>query len=224
VEIRGGEGGKDSKLFVHDLFAAYSKYAQALGFRVEVLDSSEGQVTAVVAGQGVGNAFGRESGKHCVQRVPPTEKSGRRQTSLVTVAVLPLPASNKLQLLPEAELEIATQRGSGPGGQHRNKVETAVRITHVPTGLSVYLDGGRSQHQNRVQAHRILSAKVHQHLADQARAAYAERRKAQVGDGGRGDKIRTYNFIDSRAVDHRTGKKTREVHQVIGKGRFDLLL
>ncbi|MEN6497072.1 MAG: peptide chain release factor-like protein, partial [Thermoguttaceae bacterium] len=124
----------------------------------------------------------------------------------------------------EAELEIATQRGSGPGGQHRNKVETAVRITHVPTGLSVYLDGGRSQHQNRVQAHRILSAKVHQYLADQTRAAYAERRKAQVGDGGRGDKIRTYNFIDSRAVDHRTGKKTREVHQVIGKGRFDLLM
>jgi peptide chain release factor 1 len=122
VEIRGGEGGKDSKLFVHDLFSAYCKYSQSLGFRVEVLDSSEGRVTATIAGQGVGKAFGRESGKHCVQRVPPTEKSGRRQASLVTVAVLPLPTPSSSQLLPEEELEVATQRGSGPGGQHRNKV------------------------------------------------------------------------------------------------------
>jgi len=224
VEIRAGEGGTDSKLFVHDLFAAYVKYAASRGLKAELLDSSDGSATGRFWGHSAGSAFAFESGKHVVQRVPPTERNGRWQTSVVAVAVMPMPPRHELRLLPESELEVSTLRGSGPGGQHRNKTESAVRIVHKPTRLQVFLDGGRSQHQNRAEAHRILSAKVAQHYGEQIQATYDAKRKAQVDGGGRGNKIRTYNFIKCRAVDHRTGKKTRDVQAVIEKGRFDLLI
>jgi peptide chain release factor 1 len=143
---------------------------------------------------------------------------------MVSVVVLPLPPENDGSLLPESELEVSFQRGSGPGGQHRNKVETAVRMTHKPTGIQILLDGGRSQSQNRAVARRILSAKVNERANAQQKASYDQARRDQVDGGGRGNKIRTYNLLESRAVDHRTNKKTTEVQQVIGKGRFDLLL
>ena len=141
----------------------------------------------------------------------------------MTVAVLPLPPQNSVRLLPLTEVEFTAQRGSGPGGQHRNKTDSAVRAVHLPSRLTVFTDG-RSQTQNKEQALRILSAKVSQATAEQAEAVYSEARKMQLDGGGRGNKIRTYNLIDGRAVDHRSGKMIRQVDQVLEKGRFDLLL
>jgi len=134
-----------------------------------------------------------------------------------------MPPKHELKLVPENEIDITFSVGQGPGGQHKNRTESAVRMVHKPTKLQVYLDGGRCQHRNRAEAHRILSAKVSQFKAEQEQAAYDAIRKAQFKGTGRGDKIRTYNFIKSRAVDHRTGKKTKNVKEVIEKGRFDLL-
>jgi peptide chain release factor 1 len=223
VEVHAGEGGTDSKLFVHDLFAAYAKYAASLGFKGELLDSTEGRVVGQFVGKGVGKAFSQEIGKHVVQRVPPTEKGGRWQTSVVSVAVLPLPPQNQVQLLPESELDISYIKGGGPGGQKVNVTSSTVRIRHVPTKIQVCICTERSQLQNKTQALRILSAKVNEQRNGNVQFAYAEGRKAQVGDRGRGDKIRTYNYIKLRAVDHRTRKKTNKVRDVIEKGKFQLL-
>lgn len=223
MEIHAGSGGDDSKLFVHDLYAAYTKYAAVSGLKCEILESVHGQVTAKITGPHAYKAFKHEAGPHCVQRVPPTEKSGRRQTSLVMVAVLPMPPKHEINLLPESEIDTTTMRGSGPGGQHRNMTDSCVRMVHRPTRLSVTIDG-RDQHSNRREAHRILSAKVAELRNGRTQAAYDDVRKQQLGGGDRGDKVRTYNFIKRRAVDHRTNKKTSSVDLVIGKGRFDLLL
>lgn len=174
-----------------------------------------------ITGQGAGKAFSQESGQHIVQRVPPTEKRGRRQTSVVGVAVLPLPPERLLKLLPENELEIVTQTGHGKGGQHQNKTASAVRMLHKPTGLRVFING-RDQHANRREALRILSARVNEHRNSQNRNAYSNDRKLQLGDGNRGGKIRTYNFINSLVTDHRTGKKTRNIEGVM-RGKFELL-
>jgi len=221
MEIHAGEGGTDSKLFVHDLFAAYVKYAKSLGLKTKILNSVEGQVSAQITGTGAG-IFESETGSHCIQRVPPTERGGRRQTSFVMVAVLPMPPKHKTTLISEKEITVETMRGSGSGGQHRNTTDSCVRIVHKPTKISVSIDG-RDQHANRREAHRILSAKVGQLRAGQVQAEYDKLRKNQIGSGGRGKKKRTYNFIKSRAVDHQTGKKTSKVKEVIEKGRFDLI-
>lgn len=166
--------------------------------------------------------FGREGGKHCVQRIPPTEKGGRRQTSYLTVAVLPVPKQSR-RTLSESDIEVKTQGGHGKGGQHQNKTDSAVRMRHKPTGLHVFING-RSQHANRREALRILTAKVNDYMCAQEDAEYAKLRKLRMGDGGRGDKIRTYNFIKGRAVDHRSGKKTSEVRRIIERGAFNLLV
>lgn len=180
-------------------------------------------MTAKFVGPGAGKAFAREAGSHCVQRIPPTEKNGKRQTSYVMVAVLPMPPKHEIKLLPECEIEVTTMRGTGPGGQHRNMTDSCVRMVHKETKISVVIDA-RDQHANRREAHRILSVRVNELKNGQTQAAYDEMRKAQLGDGGRGEKIRTYNFIKRRAVDHRTNVKTNAVDQVIERGRFDLLL
>jgi peptide chain release factor 1 len=183
-----------------------------------------GHVVVKLIGKKVWELFKSEAGKHCVQRVPPTEKNGRKQTSYLSVGVLPLPPGETL--LPESEVsaesDVKTQRGSGPGGQHRNTCDSTVRMVHKPTGLSVTIDG-RSQSGNKREALKILTARVRQHYDGERNADFLENRKAQMGDGGRGDKIRTYNFINSRAVDHRTGKKTAQVRRIIEKGEFDLI-
>jgi peptide chain release factor 1 len=179
-------------------------------------------VVVKFTGRGAGRLFRHEPGKHCVQRVPPTEKKGRRHTSMVTVAVLPMPPDNDPRPLPDDELEVKTQSGHGPGGQHQNKTASAVRMTHKPTGLQVFING-RDQHSNRREALRILTARVNEHLAEQRNEEYARLRKSQRDGGGRGNKVRTYNFIGGgRVVDHRLGVKTHKVSELM-KGRFELL-
>lgn len=222
LEIQHGEGGDDSKIFVDELFSAYLKYAQSLGFKAELLLSQEGHIVAQICGSGVGKAFCHESGKHVVQRVPPTESNGRRQTSVISVGVLPIPPDNTVQALPEHELEITTTKGTGPGGQNKNKVESAVRIVHLPTKISVFIDG-RDQGANKREARRIITARVNEVRKIEANAEYAAYKRKQMGDGGRGDKVRTYNFICSRVVDHRLGTKTGDIKGVM-KGNFKKLL
>jgi peptide chain release factor 1 len=223
VEIVHGEGGTDSKLFVDDLKQVYLKYAILKGCTTEVLHEGDGHVILKVLGSDAGAAFQHETGKHCVQRVPPTERSGRRQTSLVTVAVLPLPPENRYTPLPEKELEVTTQTGKQKaGGQNVNKVASAVRMVHKPTGLRVFING-RDQGANRREALRILTAKVHEARNNAASAAYAQLRTTQLAQRGRGNKLRTYNFIDQFVTDHRTGKETRNVKEVM-KGNLDLIL
>lgn len=221
-EIQAGEGGDDSKLFCEDLAWAYVKYAQRNGCMLENDEWGRGKISLVFVGPQVHGLFAKEGGKHSVQRVPPTEKRGRRQTSVVTVAVT-TPGNDQLVMkLDMSAVTIMTKRGSGPGGQHRNKTESCVVARHTPTGLMATIDG-RDQHSNKRTALRVLAAKLQQLENGKAHEKAAHAKRQQVGNGGRGDKIRTYNFIDSRAVDHRTGVKTSRVDEVIGRGRFELL-
>lgn len=188
----------------------------------ELVDSSTGSATIRVTGVNAKTVFSSESGQHCIQRIPPTESKGRRQTSYVKVSVLPIPPRHELTLLPKNELETFCEVGSGPGGQHRNRTASCVRMRHKPTGAEVYIDG-RCQQQNRKTAHELLSVKVGQEAEKRAQSDYDKNRRAQQGSGARGAKVRTYNFIKSRAVDHRSGGKTSKVRDVIEKGRFDLM-
>lgn len=222
MELQFGEGGDDSKKFVQELFSAYCKYADSLGFKSELLSSSDGQIVAKFVGEGVWNAFQYESGKHCVQRQPDNNK-GQKHTSMVAVAVMPMRPDTDYEALPDDEIEIKTQGGHGPGGQHQNKTESAVRMTHTPTGIQVFING-RDQHSNKKEARKILTAKVNDLYAEQVQAEYDEQRKQQVDGGGRGNKIRTYNLIKGRAVDHRSGAKTTQVKRVLEKGEFQLLI
>jgi peptide chain release factor 1 len=172
-------------------------------------------------GAGVAEAFRHEPGQHCVQRVPPSETRGRRHTSIVSVAVLPVLPVSKADELPEKDLDVKTQCGHGPGGQHQNKRASAVRMKHRPTGLSVFING-RDQLANKREALKVLTARVRADYREREEAEFQAARKQQLGDGGRGNKVRTYNFIESRVVDHRLGVRTNNIKEVM-KGRFDLL-
>lgn len=220
LEIKFGEGGEDSKIFVDELFSAYLKYSQSLGFEAELLLSEEGHVMAQICGERVGHAFRHESGKHVVQRVPPTESNGRRQTSVISVGVLPI-RQDIVSPLAEKDLRIEAVALGGKGGQHQNRHYCGCRITHVPTGMKVTLNG-REYHSNEREARRILAARVNDAKKAAADAEYAAFKRKQMGDGGRGDKVRTYNFIDSRVVDHRLGSKTGNIKAVM-KGDFSKL-
>lgn len=221
LEIRFGVGGTDSKLFVKNLYDAYCKYAKSLGLSVVPLLEDDGHIVAQVKGKGAGEAFQHEAGKHCVQRIPPTEKGSRKHTSMISVAVLPMKDDVEREL-DMNEVEIETTGGSGPGGQHQNKTESAVRAKHTPTGITVFING-RKQHQNKREALKILATKVVALQQEKVNTAYDKERKNQLGDGGRSDKVRTYNFLKGRAVDHRLNVKCGNVEAVIDKGRFDLL-
>jgi peptide chain release factor 1 len=190
--------------------------------KCEQLAVAEGHIVLKIVGDKVWQAFCNESGKHCVQRCPPTDRNSRRHTSIVVVAVLPLPDKAIAGSLNLRDIDIKTQGGSGPGGQHQNKTDSAVRMTHRPTGIQVFING-RDQQRNRRDALRILTAKVHEHHQSLRNEKYAAHRTHQIGDGGRSNKVRTYNFVDSRVVDHRLGTRTKQIKQVM-KGRFDLLL
>jgi peptide chain release factor 1 len=223
LELVFGEGGQDSKLFVSDLASAYTRYASSLGIHSETLTSEVGHQILKFTGKGVWNAFKHESGKHVVQRVPPTERNGRRQTSIISVAVLPLPPENQAEQLRDQDLEVITQTGKQKaGGQNTNKVASAVRMKHVPTGMCVFING-RDQGQNKKAARRILTARVNEAKRQMELNAYSKDRKQQLGGGGRGDKVRTYNFIESRVTDHRLDTKTRNIKEVM-KGDFGLIL
>lgn len=219
LEVKGGEGGEDSKLFAKDLFLAYMKYCKRNGLSPEPLSASHGHYVMRV--RGGWTILKGEIGKHCVQRVPPTERGGRRQTSYLTVSVLRVP--DKVDAaVPMSDVTVKTQRGHGPGGQHQNKTDSAVRMSHTPTGITVFING-RSQEANRREAYKILCARVLEARESEAGQAHKDARKRQMSNAGRGSKIRTYNLIKGRATDFRTGKKTARVDELLQKGLFELL-
>lgn len=200
----------------------YVRYAQSKGLKCELIDSSEGHAILQVIGKNAWAFFQHEPGGHVVQRVPPTESKGRRHTSQLSVAILPVKDRSEYPSLKREDLTIEAVRGQGPGGQHRNMTASAVRMVHNPTKLQVWIDG-RSQSQNKQEALRILTARVHEHLKSKRDGDYNRHRKQQLGNGGRGGKTRTYNFIESRVTDHNLGHKTRRIKEVM-KGRLDLVL
>lgn len=216
-----GEGGEDSKLFCQDLFSAYVKYAYNNKLEVEILSEEVGHIVAKISGNSAGLLFKNETGKHIVQRVPPTESKGRRQTSVIAVAIMPLPPDTSLKPIPLHELDITTQCGHGPGGQHQNKTASAVRIKHIPTGIHVFING-RDQHANKRDAIKIITAKVNDYVQNKEQSIYSKIRK-ELMDGSRGNKVRTYNFIESRITDHRTNKKVHNIDAILKKGQFNLL-
>lgn len=210
VEIRGGAGGDEAALFAGDLFRMYIRYAENQGWRTEILEANAPdlggfkEVVFVVDGDGAYSRLKYESGVHRVQRVPATESSGRIHTSTVTVAVLPEAEEVDVEIN-QNDLKIDTYCASGAGGQHINKTESAVRITHLPTGIVVTCQDQKSQLKNREQCMRVLRAKVLEVAQEEQRAGLAEERKSQVGTGDRSERIRTYNFPQGRVTDHRIG-------------------
>ncbi len=210
MEIRGGAGGEEAALFAGDLFRMYSRYAESQGWRVEIMDSNPTdlggfkEVVFSIAGTGAYSRLKFESGVHRVQRVPNTESSGRIHTSTVTVAVLPEAEDVDVQVNPN-DLRIDTYRASGAGGQHINKTDSAIRITHLPTGLVVQCQDEKSQFKNKDQAMRMLRAKLLEAAIESQRSETAQNRKSQVGTGDRSERIRTYNFPQGRMTDHRIG-------------------
>ncbi|SDU13277.1 peptide chain release factor 1 [Geopseudomonas guangdongensis] len=222
LEIRAGTGGDEAAIFSGDLFRMYSRYAEKQGWRVEVLSESEGEhggykeVIARVEGDNVYAKLKFESGAHRVQRVPETESQGRIHTSACTVAVLPEPDEQAAIEINPADLRVDTYRASGAGGQHINKTDSAVRITHLPTGMVVECQEERSQHKNRARAMAWLAARLQDQQDAAAHKEISETRKLLVGSGDRSERIRTYNFPQGRVTDHRINLTLYSLNEVIG--------
>ncbi len=225
LEVRPAAGGDEAGLFAAELFRAYQRYAESRGWRFEILDYDESDLggikgaTAEISGRGVFARLKYESGVHRVQRVPATETQGRIHTSTVTVAVLPEAEEVDVQVN-DADLRIDTYRASGAGGQHVNKTDSAVRITHLPTGIVVAMQEEKSQHKNRAKAMKILRARLYDAQRMAADSARAADRRSQVGTGDRSERIRTYNFPQGRVTDHRIGLTLHKIDRVM-LGEFD---
>ena len=230
MEIRGGTGGEEAALFAGDLYRMYSMYADRKGWKTEVVNLNETElggikeISFLIEGDGAWSRLKFESGGHRVQRVPVTESSGRIQTSAATVAVLPEAEEVEFEINP-SDLQIDTYRSSGAGGQHVNKTESAIRITHLPTGVVVECQDERSQYKNKDKAMKILRSKLYEAERAKQQAAIAAERKSQVGSGDRSERIRTYNFPQNRVTDHRlTGEAKNFNIAAIINGDLDELI
>ena len=229
LEIRAGAGGDEAAIFAGDLFRMYSRYAEKQGWRIETVSANEGEhggfkeVVANLVGDGAYGIMKFESGGHRVQRVPETESQGRIHTSACTVAVLPeIPESEAIEINP-ADLRVDTFRASGAGGQHVNKTDSAIRLTHLPTGLAVECQDERSQHKNRAKAMSVLQARLNQIEEEKRAAEEASTRRSLVGSGDRSERIRTYNFPQGRLTDHRINLTLYKLEDVI-EGGLDAVL
>jgi peptide chain release factor 1 len=228
LEIRAGTGGTEAALFAHDLFRMYGRYAERRGWKVEPLSISDSEaggfkeVIAAVSGDAVFHRLKHERGVHRVQRVPATESQGRIHTSTVTVAVLPEAEEVDIQINP-ADLRIDVFRSSGPGGQSVNTTDSAVRVTHLPTGVVVQCQDEKSQLKNKTKAMKVLRARLLEAEQERAAGERASERRQQVGTGGRSEKIRTYNFPQSRITDHRAGVTVHQLEAVLQGDLDDLL-
>ena len=228
LEVRAGAGGDEASLFAEELYSAYNHYAQSQSWKVEVLSVSPGnvggykEIVAMVTGEKVFSTMKYESGVHRVQRVPATEAQGRVHTSTITVAVIPEAEEVEVKLNP-ADIRIDYCRASGAGGQHINKTDSAVRLTHFPTNVVVFCQDGRSQHANKDTAFKILYSRLKALEDEKAMKEASDARLSQIGTGDRSERIRTYNFPQSRITDHRIGLTTHNINEVM-KGDLDCLI
>lgn len=229
IEIRAGTGGDEACLFAGNLMRMYQRYAEIRGWKVEIFDSSETEmggfkeVSMLIKGIGVFYRLKFESGVHRVQRVPETESSGRIHTSAATVAVLP-EAEEFDVIIEEKDLRIDTYRASGAGGQHVNTTDSAVRITHIPTGVVVTQQDEKSQHKNKAKALKILRSRIYEEQRQKQNAERSESRKDQIGSGDRSERIRTYNYPQGRVSDHRINLTLYKIDEIVREGQLDYLI
>ena len=225
IEIRGAAGGDEGNIFAGDLYRLYTRYAENVGLKTEVIEATEGDsggytlISFAVKGQDAYRQFKFESGAHRVQRVPKTETAGRVHTSTATVLVMADVEDQEIEI-DENDLEIDTMRSSGAGGQHVNKTDSAVRIVHKPTGITVKCQDGRSQHDNRDKAMRLIRARVYEHQLREIEAEKNKNRQSKMGKGDRSEKIRTYNYPQNRVSDHRIGLTLQKL-DIIMEGRLE---
>ena len=228
MEIRAGTGGEEAALFARDLYGMYMKYAESRRWKVEQLDFSATEkngfreVIFGIKGPGVWSELGYEGGGHRVQRVPQTESQGRLHTSAATVAVLPEPEELDIQIAPEDVVEHVSRSG-GPGGQSVNKLNSAIKLEHIPTGITVSMQDEKSQHKNRSKAWRVLRSRIYEHHMSKKRAERDSQRKSMIGSGDRSQKIRTYNFPQNRVTDHRINLSLYSLEKVLAGDLAELI-
>ena len=229
LEIRAGTGGEEAALFAADLFRTYARYAEKKGWRVEIVSSSESdtggykELIARIKGEGVYSRLKYEAGTHRVQRIPQTESQGRIHTSAVTVAIMPEVDDVEVEIAPN-DLKIDVYRSSGHGGQSVNTTDSAVRITHIPTGIVVAMQDEKSQHKNKEKALKILKARIFEKMMREQQEALAKDRKEQVGSGDRSERIRTYNYPQNRITDHRIGLTLYKLDEIMQGGDLDQII
>jgi len=228
LELRAGAGGDEAALFVADIFKMYSRYAEQMGWKIEIVSSSDGtaggykELIAEVKGEGVYAQLKYDAGIHRVQRVPDTETQGRVHTSAITVAIIPEVDDVEVDIKPN-EIKMDTYRSSGCGGQSVNTTDSAVRLTHIPTGIVAAIQDEKSQHKNKAKAMKVLKARVYEHMLQASLDESASQRKLQVGSGSRSEKIRTYNYPQNRLTDHRIGLTLYALDDIMNNGNLKLV-